>query len=110
MKFDARSEKSPEKKDAFVAWLTTATVSTLQTAGGDPEKLKAAAFLFANRAREAGLAEQDVAEIIGVGVARAGLSPADEDALLEFVETFDPIAMAVHASPKIQKRWWRFWS
>ena len=110
MKFDARIEKSAEKKAAFVAWLTAETFSTLQCAGGDPEKLKAAAFLFANRAREAGMAESDVAEIIGVSAARAGLRAADEDVVFNFVEAFDPIATAVHATPEIRNPWWRFWA
>ena len=110
MKFDARIEKSPEKKEAFAAWLTAETTSTLQRASGDPEGLKAAAFLFANRAREAGMAEHEVAEVIGVSIARAGLQEADEDAVLDFVEAFDPIGTAVYPAPEIRKPWWRFWS
>jgi hypothetical protein len=51
-----------------------------------------------------------VANIIGVSVARAGLSAAEENLLLDFVEAFDPIARRATARPKNQNPWCRFWS
>ncbi len=109
MKFDARVAKSPEKKEAFVAWLTGETVSILQRAGEDPEKLKSATFLFMNRARESGIAELEIAEIIGVSIARAGLRKEDEEVVLDYVEAFDSLATATHSNSPQRKSWWRFW-
>ena len=57
MKFDARKPHTTEEKESFVAWLRDEAISTFQRSPGDAEGLKTAAFLFANRAREAGLVE-----------------------------------------------------
>ena len=110
MKFDARTEHSPEKKEAFVAWLTGETASMFERADGDRERLKAAVFLFSNRAREAGLLEAEVADTLGVSIARAALSKEEEEAVLDFAETIDPLATAVYAGHGEQNPWWKFWS
>lgn len=109
MKFDARTEHSPEKKEAFVAWLIVETVSMFERANGEHESLNAAVFLFSNRAREAGISESEVAEALGVSIARAALSKEEEEAVLDNAETFDPLAAAIHSVPTTPKAWWRFW-
>lgn len=108
MQFNARMQNAPEDKAAFLEWLTSETVSTLRRSIGDAEALKAAAFLFSNRAREAGIAEPDIAEILGISIARASLSEGDEQCVLDWVESFDPITKAVHR-PQKQKHWWKIW-
>jgi hypothetical protein len=111
MKFDARVEYSPEKKKAFIAWATEETASMFKRAKGDREGLKSAVFLFSNRVREAGITESEVAEVLGVSVARAALSEEEEaDVVLTCAERFDPLAAAVHSGQLERKSWWRFWS
>lgn len=110
MKFDARIDPSPEKKEAFVSWLTGETVSTFQRSAEDPEGLKAAAFLFVNRGREAGLELSEIAEVLGVSIARAGLTKKDEALVLDWAEALDPFASAVHSSQAERRPWWNFWS
>ena len=97
MKFDARHDPSPEAKAAFTAWLTTETASTFQRSSGDSESLKAFVFLSVNRAHGAGLTSSEAAKIIGISVARAALSPAQEELVYDYLEFFAPIAAAAHA-------------
>lgn len=110
MKFDARTESSPEKKEAFVRWLSHETVSSFQHAANSREGLEAAAFLYVCRGREAGLSEGEIAEILGVSIARAGLSEAAEDIVLDHAEVFDQVATAVYADQPPQRPWWKFWA
>jgi len=110
MKFDARADNSPERKEAFVRWLTGETISTFQRSAEDPEGLKAATFLFVNRGREAGLELSEIAEVLGVSIARAGLPKKDEDLVLDWAEALDPLASAVHSGQAERKSWWKFWS
>lgn len=109
MKFDARSSSSAERRAEFLRWLGSETVSTFDRAQGDPESLKTATFLFANRVREAGIEEAELAEVLGESIARAGLSPESEGLVLGFAESFDSIACAVHDAPQKSKRWWQIW-
>jgi hypothetical protein len=109
MKFDARQPHSPEEKEAFVAWLRGETISTFQRSAGDAEGLKAAAFLVANRAREAGLVDSEVGEIVGVAIARSRLDQKEEEFVLDCVDAFDPLATAVYLADRASKPWWRFW-
>jgi hypothetical protein len=109
MKFNAREEQSLHQKAEFFAWLTHETISVLQRSRGDSESLKTAAFLFMNRAHEAGLATGEIAEIAGMSVARAGLQGNDEEVFFDWIDRFDPIAAATRAN-NAPKPWWRFWS
>ena len=109
MKFDAPIDKSPLATGVTLAWLTDQTISTLQRAGEDGEGLKASAFLFVNRAREAGISDQEMANVIRVSIVGAALSKAQEGVVLDWVNTFDPIATGVHADAPPRKHWWQFW-
>lgn len=84
-------------KAAFTAWLMDETAFSLQRAANNDEGLKAAAFLFTNRAREAGLTTDEMATILGISIARANLTENAETTVLDSVESLDPIAAAVHA-------------
>jgi len=110
MKFDARTDFSLEKKEAFIGWLTIQTVSSLQRAAGNSEGLKAATFLFVNRGREAGLELSEIAEVLGIGIARSGLTKKDEDIVLDWAEALDPLAAAVHSDQGERRPWWKFWA
>ena len=96
MKFDARQDLSPEKKAAFIAWLTAETTSTFQRAMGDREGLKTFVFLAVNRAHEAGLTSSESAKIVGASSGRAALCPKDEEWVFDWLEVLDPIAAATH--------------
>ena len=109
MKFDARSDSSPESKDAFVSWLTSETVSTFQRSSDDPESLKAATFLLVNRGRAAGLELSAIAKVLGVSIARAGLAKKHEDFVLDCAEALDPLAASVHSGSSPKGPWWKFW-
>jgi hypothetical protein len=97
-------------KAASVAWLTDETASSLQLAANNDEGLRAAAFLFTNRAREAGLTTDEMATILGISIARANLTERAEASVLDTVESLDPIATAVHAIDPAPKPRWKFWS
>ena len=102
MKFDARSDASPEKKEAFTAWLVAETASMLRRAAGDSEALKAAVFLYLNRAYEAGLQPNEVTDLLGIGpksaMSLAALVKKDEESVLAAFDALDALAEAVHSS------------
>jgi hypothetical protein len=81
MKFNARVDSSPDAKRAFVAWLVDGTTSSLRKVAGDVEALKAAVFLYLNRAYEAGLHAEEITDLLGIGpqnvMSRASLSKTD---------------------------------
>jgi len=52
--------------------------------------------LFVNRAYESKLAEENISEILGVAVVRAGYSEAEEDWAFEIADKFAEIAKATH--------------
>jgi len=109
MKFDARKEHSVEQRKAFIEWLTTETISSFQRAERDQERLKAAAFLFANRAREAGVADSEVAEVLGISIARAGLSQTDEEFVADCFDTSDQLVAPVFSRAANSKPLWKLW-
>src|SRR4051794_15823045 len=95
MKFDARIDRSPEKKAAFVAWLSDETVSGLARAAGNSEALKAVVFLYLNRAYEAGLPADEITDMLGIGpksaMSRASLSQKDEQSVLAAFDELDEL-------------------
>jgi hypothetical protein len=103
MKFDARTDSSPERKSAFVAWLLEETTSSLRRAAADAEALKTAVFLYLNRAYEAGLPADEITDLLGVGpqsaLSRASLSKKDEEAVFAAFDLFDELTEKVYARP-----------
>ena len=75
--------------------LLSETVACLQRGAGNSESLRAAVFLFLNRAYEAGMDPDAICDSLGVMpdsvLKRAGLSPEDEAAILEAYALLDPI-------------------
>ncbi|HEY6166875.1 MAG TPA: hypothetical protein VI454_02460 [Verrucomicrobiae bacterium] len=108
MKFDARTDSSPEKKTAFTAWLLEETISTLRRSAGDPEGLKTAVFLYFNRAYEAGIPPDEVTDLLGVGPASAmspaSLSKKDKECVLAAFEVLNGLIEAVHSGPPKKAR------
>jgi hypothetical protein len=103
MKSEPNQSPSPEKRNAFVAWLVDETVSAFVRAAGDREALKAAVFLFLNRAYEAGLAADEITDLLGIGpksaMSRASLSKTDEEAVFAAFDELDELIESVHAQP-----------
>tara|TARA_R110002167_G_scaffold97114_1_gene256635 strand:+ start:616 stop:873 length:258 start_codon:yes stop_codon:yes gene_type:complete len=85
-------------------------VSILQRSVGDEESLKTAIFLFVNRGREAGLEMNDITDIFGISIARAGLTEGDGAIVLDWAEALDLLATAVHSNQEERKLWWKFWT
>jgi len=103
MKFDAHVDSSPERRSAFVSWLSDETTTSLRSAAGDAEALKAAVFLYLNRGYEAGLPPDEITDLLGVGpgsaMSRASLSKEDEEAVLAAFDVLDGLIEKVHARP-----------
>ena len=89
-----------------MAWLKSETVSTFERSRGDPERLKAAVFLYLNRAYESGLHADEITDLLGVGaqsiMTRASLSKGDEESILAAFDELDELIGQVHAKP-VQK-------
>ena len=107
MNFDARKSYTPEDRYAYIEWLVGETTGALRRGGTDHESLKASVFLAMNRAREAGLSDREVAEVLGVSIARSGMHEKTERMVLDFAEGFDSLSKAVYAEPPARKPWWR---
>jgi hypothetical protein len=100
MNFDARTDLSPGKKEAFIAWLIDETASGLRRASGDCDALKAVVFLYLNRAYQARLSADEITDVLGVGstsaMSRAALTKEDDEVVLQAFETLDPLVEAIH--------------
>jgi hypothetical protein len=103
MKFNAHTDKSAAGKETFITWLLNETVSALQRAAGKPEALKAAVFLYLNRAYEAGLSADEITDLFGVqpgnALTCANLGKQDEELVLVAFESMDGLIEAVHGQP-----------
>jgi hypothetical protein len=97
LKHDFRREPTGQKAEQFKLWLRDETIKTLNRGHSDMESLKTSMFLFVNRAYEAHMPDQDIAEIIGVAIVRAGYSEAQEEVAFDWLDQFGPIAKATHA-------------
>jgi len=100
MKFDARKDHDPQKRDAFIEWLVTEAASGLQQSAGIPEALRAVVFLYLHRAYEAGLGADLVCDLLGITqhsvLVRANLSETDQLTVLDAFEVLDPIIAAAY--------------
>ena len=99
MRFDARTNDDPATRKAFVDWLVSETVSSLQRA----EDVRAAVFLYLNRAYEAHLASDYILDLFGVGpgsiLSQAKLSPEKEAEATQAFEALDPVAEGTWSQP-----------
>ncbi len=100
MKFDARKNRDPARREAFIEWLVAEAVSGLQRAAGDAESLRAVVFLYLNRGYEAGLGADVICDRLGITersvLVRAELSEVDQQAVLDAFEELDPIIEAMY--------------
>jgi hypothetical protein len=100
MKFDARTSDDPAEHASFVEWLVSETASGLSRSRGNRESLRASLFLYLNRAYEARLSPDLIADLIGCAeggiLDRAGLSAAEESAVIDEFEILAPIIEATH--------------
>jgi hypothetical protein len=83
--------------------LIAETAATLQRSAGDPECIRAAVFLFLNRAYEAGIEPNVICDLLGVSpdnvLQRAQLARADEAAVLAAYEILDPMLSQQYTKP-----------
>jgi hypothetical protein len=90
------------EQDALVAELLTQTSADLQRNAGSTDGLRAAVFLFLNRAYEAALEPDLICDLLGVApdniLNRAGLSKLDEAAVMDAYATLNPILEQQHKS------------
>ncbi len=100
MKFDARSTSDSDARAAFIEWLVSETASGLVRSRGDVELLKAPVFLYLNRAYEAHLDPDLIADLIGASersiLDRAGLSDEEEQAVINAYESLVPTIEAMY--------------
>jgi len=96
MDHDFSIEPEGTKADEFAAWLLAQTISNLTESYGDLEALKGSLFLFANRAYESKMPEEQIAEILGVSIVRAGYTELEEETVYDIVEPLAEVAKAVH--------------
>lgn len=92
MKHDFSQDPSSTDAEAFKAWLLAETVSGFHADRHDPERQKATVFLFVNRACEAKIPDNILAQIYGTAVVRGRLTPAEEDISYDWLEAFVDIA------------------
>ena len=92
MKHDFRAQPDGENAERFLSWLAQETEHSLRQAGD----IKAAVFLYVNRAYEAHMPEAQISEVFGQCVARAGVPDESYDALFGCFEQMAQLAAAVH--------------
>jgi hypothetical protein len=100
MKFNARKNRDPGKRKAFIKWLVAEAASGLRRAKGDAESLRAVVFLYLNRAYEAGLEPDEICDLLGATrgnvLNKSRLSRKDEQEVLDAYEVLDPIVEATY--------------
>ena len=98
MKHDFRKEPDGTEDTRFREWLEDETIEALKRDYGDGEATKATVFLFVNRAYEAHMPEDEIAELFGKCVVRAGYREEDEEAVFSWLDAFGQIAKGVHGA------------
>jgi hypothetical protein len=95
MKFDARADHDPDRRNVFIKWLVGEAASGLRRSAGDMESLRSVVFLYLNRAYEAGLDSDEICDLLGIlrgsVLNEARLSQRDQQVVLDAYETLDPI-------------------
>ena len=96
MKHDYRSDPDSVDAQLFLQWLEGELTLHLTRDFGDAEATRGSIFLFANRACEAGLPDELLAEIFGRALAKAGYGPNEEDAAVTTLQILVETARGVH--------------
>ena len=96
MKHDFRQEPSGDAADRFLSWLERETVTALQRAYGDADATKAAIFLYANRAYEAHMLEEQIGGLFGTCLFRAGFPEENENGAFDWLEFYAQVAEGTH--------------
>ncbi len=99
MKHDFSKHPQGGDADRFISWLREETVSALKSDHGDLESLKTTLFLYANRAYEAKLAEEQIYTLLAISIVHAGYSDEEEGRVLDIFESFAQIARGVNGYP-----------
>ena len=90
MNYNAVTESSPEKRTAFIEWLTQATLTELKGAAGDALKLQAAVQQYLTKATAANFELEEIENIFGINepciMDLAELSEEDEEILIDTFE------------------------
>ena len=90
--YDAAIDTSPEKRDAFISWLTTDTITDLKNAQDDSPAIEAAIKTYIERATAAKFTNDEIEDILGVNepsiMDLAELSDAGEEVVLDVFEAF----------------------
>ena len=95
MEHDFRQQEG-EAADRFLSWLEQETIDHLRRCVGDPEAMKGAIFLYANRAYESHMPGEQIGALFGKALVRAGGAQEDEEAAFDLLEHFAQIAQATH--------------
>ncbi len=96
MKHDYRADSSSADAQRFIDWLENQAAEHLRRDFGNADATRGSIFLFVNRACEAGLPDELLAEVFGRALARAGYGSSEEDAAITCLEAFLGTARAVH--------------
>jgi hypothetical protein len=90
VEYNADIDHSPEKHAEFIQWLTQTTVHALQSANGDPHKIRATIQQYINNASSANLELEEIENILGVNepciMDLAELSETDEEIVIDAFE------------------------
>src|SRR5262249_53327166 len=94
------TDASEEKHREFVGWLISETASGLTRSGGSVEQMRAPIFLFLNRAYEAHLDRDEVADIFGITspniLDSTDCSEQEKDDAVTIFEQLEPFIYATH--------------
>jgi hypothetical protein len=96
MKHNFRTEPSGDAAARFLSWLEEETISSLQRSYGQAEMTESYIFLFVHRAYEAHMSEDQIGEMFGRCVVRAGYQESEEDPAFAWLEHFAELARNVH--------------
>ena len=90
MNYNSLTDTAPEKRTEFIAWLTQNTLTELELARHDSQKLHAAVRQFISLASSANLDVEEMENILGVDDAcimdLAELSETDENIVVDSFE------------------------
>lgn len=90
MNYDSSTNNSTEDREQFIQWLTSQTVTQLQSANGNEAVLRAAIQDYVKRARAAHLPVEEIEELLGINdpciMDLADLSEIDEEIVVDEFE------------------------